>query len=260
MQNAYDLYLKPKTKEEILEMIALAKHMGYDGVSISLEPIIKNMFCQKSPKITDRTKKVVQTTLKKMAVIFGRIGQKIDMDITARVTTGWKDPFRKLYKFDEPFRNIIVAFRAKTEETVKRALKYWFPYLVSVQIDKVDILSPEIRNLSRQFYKPIEITLRKFIIVEPQKRGDILKKLRRVLELLNKQHFKVFFSSGATTHLEMRSIRGWRSLLKSFQIRQKKIVQTYKTAYNFLFQPKPAVRLHPENPRNADLVKGMKEG
>lgn len=259
MQNAYDLYLKPKTKAEILEMIALAKHMRYEGVSISLETVIKNMFSQKSLKITDNTTKTVQTTLKKMAVILGRIGQNIDMTITARVTTGQHDPFRNLYIFDDPFRNIVVAFRARTEEAVKKALKYEFPYLVSIPINNVNILSSEIRNLSRQFYKPIEITLRKLITVKPQKRGSILKKLRRVLEILNKQHFKIIFSSGATTHLEMRSIRGWRSLLQSCHIQQKKIIQTYKTASNFFFQPKPAVKLHPQHPRNADLLKETSE-
>lgn len=254
MKNACDLFLSPKKEEDIIEMIALSKHMHYDGIALAIDPMIRKLIPSEQPDINKRTKKLVKTTLKQMSVIFGRMSKKINMDILARVTTSWHDPFRELFKFDHPPRNIIVAFQVENAKDLRRSLKYWFPYLVSISIGDVGLIDEKIFGLSRQFYKPIEVSLRDFIYAPPPARGRILAQLQKVKEILNKKHFKIVFSSGARIPTEMRSIRTLWGVLETIGIKKEKIVNSYQLSSEFLFQPKPAVVLNEENERDHDLL------
>lgn len=247
-------------------MIVLADHMGFEGISISLSRILRRILKERdaSQRRNKTTEKIVKNTLKRMAIILSKIGKKIDMTITTRITTWFdpsreeeeihKDPLRDLTKLKRPYRNIIIAFKGRNEKDVRRALKYRRPYLVSISIKDVEIINKEIYNLARQFYKPIEISLRELIFSSPQKRGAALNDLRSVREIINKPHFKVIFSSGARKPMEMRSIRAIKSLLSTLGIKTEKIKKSYKLASEFLFQPKPAVYLDEENERNTELI------
>ncbi len=258
MQNPYDLYLAPQREEDLPEMIALAKHMGFNGISVSLEQILHNIIASAdSPSKASNIGRILKNTLKDMAVTFSRIGKNLGMEITARVTTSWYDPMREKYKFNRPLRNVIIAFQATSEEEVRRALKYWYPYLVTINIQDVGILSHETFNLSRQFYKPVELSLRGFICSTPPERGGTLRKLQSKLDLLNKSHFKLIFSSGAKKPLEMRSMRQMRSLLETIGIKKRKVLHAYQVASDFMFQPKPAVRLDEQNERDKRLLQKL---
>lgn len=254
MKNVFDLFLSPKKEEDVIDMIALSKHMDYDGIALSLDPIIRKLIPAEQPTVNKSTKKLVKNTLKQMSVIFGQISKEINMDIVARLTTSWHDPFRELFKFDKPPRNIIVAFKVETAKDLRRSLKYWFPYLVSISIADIGLLDQKIFGLSRQFYKPIEVSLRDFIYASPPERGKILFQVQKVKEILEKKHFKILFSSGARTPTEMRSIRALRSILETIGIKKEKIMDSYQLASEFLFQPKPAVVLDEENQRNHALL------
>lgn len=258
MQNPYDLYLAPQREDDLPEMIALAKHMGFHGISVSLERILHNIIASAdSPSKGSSIGRILKNTLKSMAATFSRIGTTLGMEITARVTTSWHDPLREKYKFSQPLRNVLVAFQATSEEEVRRGLKYWYPYLVTINIQDVDILSQETCNLSRQFYKPIELSLRGFICSTPPERGGTLRKLQRKLDLLNKRHFKIIFSTGAKKPLEMRNIRQIRSLLETIGIKKRKVLHAYQVASDFLFHPKPAVLLDELNERDKRLLQKL---
>lgn len=272
MKYAYDLYLTPETQEELLEMIVLADHMSFEAISISLSRILRRIFdkVDTSQLQNKTTEKIVKNTLKRMAVLLSKIGKKIDLTITTRITTWFdpqreeeeihKDPLRDLTRLKRPYRNIIIAFKGRNEKEIRRALKYRRPYLVSISIDDIGVINKEIYNLSRQFYKPIEISLRELILSPPPKRGNLLNDLRSVRKIINKPHFKVIFSSGAREPIEMRSIRAIKSLLSTLGIKRTKIKDSYKLASEFLFQPKPAVYLDEENERNTDLIKKLEYG
>ncbi|MHA1589371.1 MAG: RNase P subunit p30 family protein [Candidatus Njordarchaeales archaeon] len=208
----FDSHLIP-SKENFLELIFFAHHLGFSGVGISIEKFISDM---ETEQLRDFLRGHLQILKNKIHLIFFiKLPKVSSLD-------------EKLINFFQK-ENIpyITFFVPKDEKNFERALRARDITVISADISFLsEILAEKHINLIKQTkFSFLEIRIKKLLELKPPERAKIFGLFRRKVKLFEKVNERILFGSGAEDIFQLISPRALRAIFLNLGLSEKTIIK-----------------------------------
>ncbi|MGQ4891981.1 MAG: RNase P subunit p30 family protein [Candidatus Njordarchaeia archaeon] len=202
----FDLHILPKSGSDLIEMVAMAKHMGYSGVGVSITHLVD--------EIGESVEKI------------GELERKLDINILIKVDEK-KTKSIKSVKLD-PLKTLYYRV-VENEKDFRKQLNKKDLNILTVPIGKLaDVLNINTLNLLKQTDKAVEVTVKQLWLSNPIELQRIIKSVQKVIWLLNKRA-NIYVASGAENTSEMRNPIAIRSILKLLDIKDQRTIEMLST-------------------------------